>query len=52
MDDHELTGLDVVTTAAPFDTQKGPVIGVLHEYALTEFQLKELFLSLTLMDEG
>ena len=33
IDDHELTGLDVVTAAALFDTQKGPVIGVFHEYA-------------------
>ena len=28
IDDHELTGLDVVTAAALFDTQKGPVIGI------------------------
>ena len=28
----ELTGLDVVTAAALFDTQKGPVIGIFHEY--------------------
>ena len=33
IDDHELTGLDVVTVAALFDTQKGPVIGIVHEYA-------------------
>ena len=33
IDDHELTGPDVVTAAALFDTQKGPVIGVFHEYA-------------------
>ena len=33
IDDHELTGLDVVTAATPFDTQKGPVIGIFHEYA-------------------
>ena len=26
IDDHELTGLDVVTAAALFETQKGPVI--------------------------
>ena len=26
--DHELTGLDVVTAAALFDTQKGPIIGI------------------------
>ena len=32
IDDHDLTGLDVVT-AALFDTQKGPVIGIFHEYA-------------------
>ena len=25
---HELTGLDVVTAAAVFDTQKGPTMGV------------------------
>ena len=31
IDDHELTGLDVVTAAALFDTQKGPVIGIFHE---------------------
>ena len=31
--DHELTGLDVVTAAALFDTQEGPVIGIFHEYA-------------------
>ena len=31
--DHELTGLNVVTAAALFDTQKGPIIGVFHEYA-------------------
>ena len=33
IDDHELTGLDVVTAAAFLDTQKGPIIGVFHEYA-------------------
>ena len=33
IDDHELTGLDIVTTAALFDTWKGPVIGIFHEYA-------------------
>ena len=32
-DDHELTGLNVVTAAALLDTQKGPIIGVFHEYA-------------------
>ena len=31
-DDRELTGLDVVTAHALFDTHKGPVIGILHEY--------------------
>ena len=33
IDDHELTCLDVVTAAALLDTQKGPVIGIFHEYA-------------------
>ena len=33
IDDHELIGLNVVTAAALLDTQKGPVIGVFHEYA-------------------
>ena len=33
IDDHELTGLDVVTAATLLDTQKGPIIGVFHEYA-------------------
>ena len=33
IDDHELTGLDVVTAEALLDTQKGPVIGIFHEYA-------------------
>ena len=28
IDDHELTGLNVVTAAALLDTQKGPIIGV------------------------
>ena len=32
IDDHELMGLDVVTAAALFDTQKGPVIWIFHEY--------------------
>ena len=32
IDDHELTGLDVVTAAALFDTQKEPVIWSFHEY--------------------
>ena len=31
IDDHELTGLNVVTAAALLDTQKGPIIGVFHE---------------------
>ena len=33
IDDHELTGLDVVTAAALFDTQKGPVTWIFYEYA-------------------
>ena len=33
IDDHELTGLNVVTAAALLDTKKGPIIGVFHEYA-------------------
>ena len=33
VDDHELTGLNVVTAAALLDTQKGPIIGIFHEYA-------------------
>ena len=33
IDDHELTGLNVVTAAILLDTQKGPIIGVSHEYA-------------------
>ena len=33
IDDHELTGLNVVTAATLLDTQKGPMIGVFHEYA-------------------
>ena len=32
IDDHELTGLNVVTAATLLDTQKGPIIGVFHEY--------------------
>ena len=32
IDDHELTGLNVVTAAALLDTQKGPIIGIFHEY--------------------
>ena len=33
IDDHELTGLNVATAATLLDTQKGPIIGVFHEYA-------------------
>ena len=33
IDDHELTGLNVATAGALLDTQKGPIIGVFHEYA-------------------
>ena len=33
IDDHELTGLNVVAATALLDTQKGPIIGVFHEYA-------------------
>ena len=33
IDDHELTGLNVVTAATLLDTQKDPIIGVFHEYA-------------------
>ena len=33
IDDHELTGLKVVTAAALLDTQKCPIIGIFHEYA-------------------
>ena len=33
IDDHELTGLNVVTAEALLDTQKGSIIGVFHEYA-------------------
>ena len=33
IDDHELTGLNVVTAAALLDTQEGPIIGIFHEYA-------------------
>ena len=33
IDDHELTGLTVVTAPALLDTQKGPIIGIFHEYA-------------------
>ena len=30
IDDHELTGLNVVTAAALMDAQKGPIIGIFH----------------------
>ena len=33
IDDNELTGLNLVTAATLLDTQKGPIIGVFHEYA-------------------
>ena len=33
IDEHELTGLNVETVSALFGTQKGPVIGIFHEYA-------------------
>ena len=33
IDEHEMTGLNVVTAATLLDTQKGPIIGVFHEYA-------------------
>ena len=33
IDDHELTGLNVVTAAA-LHPQEGPIIGIFHEYAL------------------
>ena len=33
IDDHELTGHNVVTAVTLLDTQKGPIIGVFHEYA-------------------
>ena len=33
IDDHELTGPNVVTAAGLLDTQKGPIIGIFHEYA-------------------
>ena len=33
IDDHEMTGLNVVTAATLLDTQTGPIIGVFHEYA-------------------
>ena len=33
IDNHELTGLPVVTCAAKFDTSDGPIIGIFNEYA-------------------
>ena len=33
IDEHEFTGLGVVTDVALFDTQKRPVVGIFHEYA-------------------
>ena len=33
IDDHELTGLNVVNDASLMDTQKGSIIGIFHEYA-------------------
>ena len=33
IDDHELSGLNVVTAAALLDTQKVPIVGIFHEYA-------------------
>ena len=33
IDDHELTGLNVITASALLDTQKHPIIGIFHEYA-------------------
>ena len=32
IDDHELTGLNLVTAVALLNTQKGPIIGIFHEY--------------------
>ena len=34
IDENELTGLNDVTTAECFEAQKGPVIGIFHEYVL------------------
>ena len=60
----ELTGLDFVADAGFIDTEKGPVLGIFHEYdhagkgrsvhaaQLTEFLAKQDGLSLTLMDQG
>ena len=44
IDDHELTGLDVVTAADLFDSQKRPVIGIFHEYV--HFGMEGLFMLL------
>ena len=33
IDDHELTGLNILTVAPLMDTQKGPISGIFHEYA-------------------
>ncbi|KAL7576900.1 hypothetical protein ACA910_006664 [Epithemia clementina (nom. ined.)] len=33
IDNHELTGLPIVSCAAKFETNHGPVIGIFHEYA-------------------
>ncbi|KAL7570791.1 hypothetical protein ACA910_014420 [Epithemia clementina (nom. ined.)] len=33
IDNHEVTNLDVVTCASMFDTNKGRIIGIFHEYA-------------------
>ena len=33
IDNHELTGLDVVTTASLLDTNLGKIIGIFNEYA-------------------
>ena len=38
IDDHELTGLDVVTAAVLLDTQKGPVIAIFHEQSTATHQ--------------
>jgi hypothetical protein len=33
IDNHELTGLDIVTCASMYDTNHGRIIGIFHEYA-------------------
>ena len=33
IDNHELTGLDIVTCASMYDTNEGRIIGIFHEYA-------------------